>query len=333
MRDPFPLADELRLRGIGRTMNAIERALARALQKGRLASVTVGRGRSRAFGPGLLKELKKDDILSTLGDGKLTLAMIHAADRSFSYENVARRVGRVRLVQLMVAAARYLDPGDEATLQQRTAAREPHTRWLPRMVERGLIKAEQLADPWGGSFTLRRTKKPRLILAVEAAGLELVSPGPDGKLGTRDDLRDPYARAVPAGTPYAVASGEDRLMALLALLSPGKDALRRLLAAYKRVTAEVAEEQTGDAVDASVSGGLIGDSVGEAYGVGGLGMVGHGGGGGGDPARATDAARGRSAVAPPGRRASARSLTWSASASRPRCSSPPPWRSTPPGRR
>jgi Alpha-2-macroglobulin family len=281
MRDPFPLADELRLRGIGRTMNAIERALARALQKGRLASVTVGRGRARAFSAGLLKELKKGDLPSTLGDGKLTLAMIHAADRSFSYENVARRVGRVRLVQLMVAAAKYLDPGDEATLQQRTAAREPHSRWLPRMVERGLIKAEQLADPWGGSFTLRRTKKPQLVLAVEAAGLELVSPGPDGKLGTRDDLRDPYARAVPAGTPYAVASGEDRLMALLARLSPGQEALRRLLEAFKRVTAEVAEEQTGDAVDASVSAGLIGDRVGEAYGVGGLGLVGHGAGGGG----------------------------------------------------
>ena len=281
MRDPFPVADELRLRGIGRVMNAVERALAKALEDGRLADVSVGRGRARAFRAALLEELEEDDRPRTLGDGELTLAMIQAADRSFSYDNVARRVARVRLVQLMVAAAKYLDPGDGATLQQRTAAREPHGRWLPRMVERGLIKAEQLADPWGGSFVLRPTRKPVLVLAVQAAGLELVSPGPDGRLGTPDDLRDPFARAVPAGTPYAVASGEDRLMALLARLSPGKEALRRLLEAYRRVTAEVAEEQTGDAVQASVSEGLIGNQVGEAYGVGGLGLSGVGRGGGG----------------------------------------------------
>ena len=301
MRDPFPLADELRRRGIGRSMNAIERALAGALLKGRLASVSAGRGPARRFRPGLLKELKKENIPPTLGDGELTLAMIHAADRSFSYDNVARRVARVRLVQLMAAAARYLDPGDDATPQQRSAAREPYNRWLPRMVERGLIKAEQLADPWGGSFTLRRAWKPRLVLAVEAAGLELVSPGPDGKLGTRDDVRDPYARAVPAGTPYAVASGEDRLMTLLARLSPGKELLRRLLEAYQRVTTEVAEEQTGDAVQASVSEGLLGDQVGEAHGAGGLGLIGHGGGGGGSGAgygRGVGALGGRRARAP-----------------------------------
>jgi hypothetical protein len=137
---------------------------------------------------------------------------------------------------------------------------------------------------------------------VEAAGLELVSPGPDGKLGTRDDVRDPFARAVPAGTPYAVASGEDRLMALLARLSPGREALRRLLAAYKRVTAEVAEEQTGDAVAASVSEGLIGNQVGEAYGVGGLGLAGTGRGGGGGTGsgygRGSGSLRGHRARAP-----------------------------------
>ena len=301
MRDPFPLADELSRRGVGRAMNAIERALAGALRKGQLARVSVSRGRARAFRTGLLARLRKGEIPMTLGDGKLTLAMIHAADRSFTYDNVARRVARVRLVQLMVAAARYLDPGDDASPQQRAAAREPYNRWLPRMVERGLIKAEQLADPWGGSFTLRRTKKPRLVMAVEAAGLELVSPGPDGKLGTRDDVRDPYARAVPAGTSYAVACGEDRLMALLARLSPGSEVLRRLQEAYKRVTTEVAEETTGDAVQASVSEGLLGDAVGEAYGAGGLGLIGRGGGGGGSGAgygRGVGSLSGRRARAP-----------------------------------
>jgi hypothetical protein len=116
---------------------------------------------------------------------------------------------------------------------------------------------------------------------VRAAGLELVSAGPDGRLGTADDVRDPFARAVPAKTPYAVASGEDALMRSLARLAPGKGALERLLAAYQRVTAQVAEEQKGDAVRASVSEGLLGDAVGESYGAGGLGLSGTGRGGGG----------------------------------------------------
>ena len=33
-------------------------------------------------------------------------------------------------------------------------------------------QAEQRADPWGGRFTLRRTTKPRLLLAVRAAGTD-----------------------------------------------------------------------------------------------------------------------------------------------------------------
>ena len=281
MRDPFPLADELSRRGIGQVMNALEQELSSALEEGRLADVSVKKAGVRGFRAKVLDELYHNDagemIPRSLGDGKLTLAMLLAADKSFTYDNAARRVARVRLVRLTVALATYLDPGDDATPQQRTAAREPYNRWLPRMVERGLIKAEDLADPWGGSYVLRATRRPRLAIAVEAANLELVSAGPDGKLGSRDDVRDPFARAVPVGTPYAVASGEDRLMVVLAQLSPGEEVLRRLQEAYQRVTAEVAEEAIGDAVDASVSGGLYGDAIG----AGGFGTTGHGAGGGG----------------------------------------------------
>ena len=60
-------------------------------------------------------------------------------------------------------------------------------------------------------------------------------------------------------------------MELLSRLSPGDEVLRRLQEAYRRVTAEVAEEETGDAGSASVSEGVYG----------GLGVrgIGHGGGG------------------------------------------------------
>ncbi|HEY3356405.1 MAG TPA: alpha-2-macroglobulin family protein, partial [Polyangia bacterium] len=124
-----------------------------------------------------------------------------------------------------------------------------------------------------------------LAVAIEAAGLELVSPGPDGRPGTGDDVRDPFARVVRAGTPYAAAAGEDDLMRRLACLGVGAGVLEQLQAAFGRLAVEVAEEEIGDAVlgrDAQHAlGGLIGNQVGEAYGVGGLGLVGAGHGGGG----------------------------------------------------
>jgi len=280
LRDPFPLADELRRRGVGPTMLEIEELLASSLDEDGLAEVTVGRGAARRFKPDLLESLGEPAV--TIGDAPLTVAMLQAADPSFRYESVARRVGRRRLVQLAVQLAAYLDPGDDASVGQRMAAREPFDRWLPRMVERGVIEPEALLDPWGGHFVLRRGGTPALTLAVEAAGIELVSPGPDGRAGTADDLRDPFARAVPAGTPYAVASGEDELLRTLSLQSSAEEILQALLASYQRASAEVSEEEIGDAMIARASeGSLSGEALGQSYGGAGLGLTGTGRGGGG----------------------------------------------------
>ncbi|MFH0899349.1 MAG: MG2 domain-containing protein [Pseudomonadota bacterium] len=281
-RDPFPLADELRRRGLRDLLRSVEELLDNALDEGRLADVVAGTGQASRFRPDILAEPEILALIEpapvTLGNGSLTLAMLEAADPSFSFEHVARRIARKRLVQLAVALARFLDPGDEASPQERILAREPHDRWLALMIERGTIRAEQLADPWGGTFAIRPSRAPVLVVAVEAANLELVSPGPDNRLGTGDDVRDPFARAVPAGTPYAVASGEDELMDRLSCLSPGKDVLGRLLTAYSRVETAISEEEIGDAVDAEVYGGLIGNEVGEMH--GGFGTIGRGHGAG-----------------------------------------------------
>ncbi len=274
MRDPFPLSEELTRRGTAKVTTELESMLAEALENDLLDEVAMKvKGRYR-FRNDLFESF--DEIPVTLGDGKLTMAMLHAADRGFTYDNVGRRVARKQLLELLVALAYYLDPGDDATPQQRSAAREPSERWLSRMVERGLIRSEQLADPWGNRFALRRSRAPAVAIAIEAVNLELVSPGPDGKFGTRDDLSDPFARAVPQATPYALASGEDRLMEELSRLSPGAEVLRRLLRAYQRVTLEVTEEVIGDAVSASMSEGW-GSMEAGSYGYG---ISGSGSGGG-----------------------------------------------------
>ncbi len=270
MRDPFPQADELRRRGMAGITQGLEAILMSALDEGRLNEVTTGRGTGRR----LRSEILAEQELVTLGGEPLTLAMLEAADPSFSYANLGRRVGRARLVKLLVALAAYLDPGDEATSEQRAAAREPYGRWLSRMVAQGLIRAEDLADPWGGRFALQRSQAPVLVLAVEAVGLELCSPGPDGVFGNSDDLRDPFARAVPAGTPYAVSSGEDLLMERLSYLATGESALLRMRLAYDRVGAELREQELGEALKARASEGLALDDL------AGIGTSGRMGGGG-----------------------------------------------------
>lgn len=300
LRDPFPLADELRRRGIANVMKQVETALGTALDNGTLGEVAVGQGAARRFRPEILTDLT--DVPVTLGDGALTLAMLQDSAPEFSYHNVARRVARARLVKLLVALTEYLDPGDEAAPIRRAAAREPYSRWLTRMVTRGLVRAEDLTDPWGGRFALRPSPHPALIIAREAVGLELCSAGPDTIFGTADDVRDVFARAVPAGTPYAIASGEDALMERLAYLSPGENVLTRLLEAYKRVAAEVLEEQRGHAVSAQISEGAFADEqkIGESFGMGGLGTIGRGAGaaGGGLYGSKAGSVHGRSAGAP-----------------------------------
>ncbi len=269
LRDPWPLARELERRGAGQMMVALEAALTEALDTGGLSDLTTGSGAQRRF---------EDDVLDasaypTLGEGETTPAMLTAVDPSFTYEHVARRVARVRLVALLASLAAYLDPGDDASLAARTAYREPWQRWLGRMVERGVISDAALDDPWGGRFALTASAHPTFVLSTAATGVELVSPGPDGRLGTADDVRDPFDRVVPAGTPYAVASGEDALMRQLAILSPVERTLPALRAAYRRISAEMTEDEIGDAVHASVSEGTIG--------LGMIGTIGHGSGGGG----------------------------------------------------
>lgn len=269
LRDPWPLARELERRGIGAAMVELEQAIADALDGDTLDEITVVAGGRRRFRSDLLESSET----RTLGGGTITPAMLEAVDRSFGYDAAARRVARVRLIQILASLALYLDPGDEASLAARTAAREPWPRWLARMVERGVIPDELLDDPWGSRFVLRAAARPAIALSPQAVGVELVSPGPDRRLGTADDFRDPFARAVTAGTTYAVASGEDALMRQLAVLSAVERTLAAIREAYARINAEVTEDEIGDAVRAEVSEGTIG--------LGNLGTIGHGAGGGG----------------------------------------------------
>lgn len=277
-RDPVALRDELLRRGLVPAMMALEQALEGAVEDPRFAEGIVRRVGERwvGFEPGVIEELVRrgrlaDELARALGGQRLTLAMLEDAELGFSFAAAARRVARRRLVRLIVALARFGDPANRETAA--VARAEPPERWLGWMVRQGMLRPADLRDPWGGSFVLRRTTaRPRLVLSELAPGYELVSPGPDGRPGTTDDVRDPWARAVPAGTPYSVGSGEDALIRALGTLAPGPRTLEAMRAAYDALGLDAEAERTATGVRASES---------EADAEGGLGVRGTSAGGGG----------------------------------------------------
>jgi hypothetical protein len=248
LRDPYVLRDELVRRGIADVMRALESAVESSLENPEARDV-VAAGR-RGFAPTAVHALiargeLERDTASTLGGDEMTVAMLEATDPSFSFERVARRVARKRLVSLLATLGRFAE-------QSPAARTEPIERWLSRI---GGADPSVLRDPWGGTFTLRRVEPGREPVAVHArlSGWELLSPGPDRVAGTADDVRDPFARGVPEGTPYAIASGEDSLMASLASIDVGGSVLSRIMQAYDRIADAAEEERVGDSASASRS--------------------------------------------------------------------------------
>lgn len=259
LRDPVALRGELLRRGLAPAMSALERAVAAldgtpASERGILT-----RSGSRAsFDLNVVETLVARQLLSdsqakTLGDTRLTVAMLTQADPSFTFDNVARRIARARLVTLLVALSRFTNPDDENAA--RAASGEPPERWLSKLVRLGLIPAQTLVDPWGRPYAFRRAggAGPAVVIAQAAPEYECVSAGPDGSFGNGDDVRDPFARAVVRGTPYAVTSGEDSLMERLAALGPGAQVLAAMAGAYDAVALAAREEARHSVVTATAS--------------------------------------------------------------------------------
>jgi len=314
LRDPVALAHELRRRGVGRVMVALEGALRRELPAGTIGRITVGAGRARRFRDDAVELVWPDDEPPlTLGGGPLTVEHLTRNDPSFTFESVARRVAREQLVFLLTQLLRtdrtehrYAGSRDDDDEITRLLSAEPPDRWLSVLVRRGVVRPGELADPWGGTFVLVPSRPGRagvISLGAGATGWELVSPGPDGVAGNADDIRDPFARVVAAGSPYAVASGEDLLVERLSTLSAGPGALAAMLAAFGRMNREASEEELGDVATAGVSEDVQGIDVYRSameIGLGSFGTIGHGGGGGSGAGygRGAGGLRGQRAAAP-----------------------------------
>ena len=197
-----------------------------------------------------------DDAPMTPGGEKLVLGDLVTVDPQVTFDNVARRVTRMKLFTILatirtVRTARGLDP-DEPIFKDPNAL-------IRRLVRDGTLTDDQLLDPWGGTIQYVRATGPQSAPFLGTVhGFELRAPGPDGRVGSGDDVRDPFERVLRSGTPYARAVEEDRIV----------DAKWDLVVSEETVNAwnHLFEELTGHNL---------------GFGAGGLGLSGTGEGGGG----------------------------------------------------
>ncbi len=287
LRDPTALREEMLRRGLGPYEQLLEQIVTQLGTTPRERAPIV---QGRRFHPQVMEHLIRTRRLSaqsarTLGGLPITVAMIERADPGFDFDTVARRVARMRLSKLLLALLNLSDPDNPNA--QRASANLPPNRWLGTLVQLGMVQARDLSDPWGRPFVFRRVtgRRPRIAVSDRALEWELASPGPDGRLNSADDVNDPFERAVPRGTPYAVVSGEEALMRRLSALAPAQTVLSRMALAYQRLSLAAREEQRVGPVGASSSEGADEEVAFEmdddGGGLGGLGLMGSGQGGGG----------------------------------------------------
>ncbi len=145
----------------------------------------------------------------TPGGEPLVLGDLAAIDPQVTFDNVARRVTRYKLFKILEAVRKFkvahaLDAGEPALKDPNALVR--------RLVRSGEITQAMLVDPWGGSMEFQKSQGPSLPFISTIPGFELRAPGPDGIVGTNDDVRDPFVRVVRSGSPYARAMQEDALV-------------------------------------------------------------------------------------------------------------------------
>lgn len=193
----------------------------------------------------------------TPGGEPIALGDLLAVDPQVTFDAVARRVTRLKLFRVLAAVRKFKHA--HANDRGEPVWRDPNAV-LRRLTRGSTLSEDALLDPWGGTIAFARTTtRPPPFLDV-LPGYALRAPGPDGVLGTADDVTGPFERVLRSKSPYAVAVQEDRLV----------DA---------QFDVEVGEATVGAWED--LFNELTGTTLGNGIGLGSIGTIGHGSGSGG----------------------------------------------------
>ncbi|MCC7381934.1 MAG: hypothetical protein IT384_08900 [Deltaproteobacteria bacterium] len=201
----------------------------------------------------------------TPGGEPVTLADLVALDPQVRFDNVARRITRLKLFRVLQALRDVIY--ERRLMPDELALREPRAL-LARLVSEERIDASMLLDPWGHALRFVESHAAPVPFLSLIPGFRLTSAGADGVFGTRDDLADPFERVLDSGTLYADSVQEDLLVDARSLMVVGDETVE-------------AWRQIFDQLTGHEQGGLSGSAYGEGAGMGGLGTRGYGSGGGG----------------------------------------------------
>lgn len=247
LRDPWRARARFVRGRLGLVIRAIETYHSRCLP-GELASVGRREGGRWRFNRELLEAVSRLPVLGAAGATALSgeplrIEDLEALDPSFTFDAMARRITRERLLRALVALRRFVRDHD---LDLRWDAGGDPALWLPQLREYlGRSTTSWSSDPepredramaglydgWGNPLAIRQAPGGRTrfrFLSPLPPGYELVSAGPDGRHGTADDVWDPFARVLPSGGVYAEAVAEDALLARLGGVELGRATVTQL---------------------------------------------------------------------------------------------------------
>lgn len=178
---------------------------------------------------------------TTPGGDPFRLNDLIAVDSQVTFDNVARRVTRLKLFNVLSTIRNFVF--DEKLGANEPALRDPNAL-LRRLVRADRINQSGLLDPWGGTFEFVHGGSGLPFLTV-SPGWELHAPGPDGRIGTGDDVRDPFERVVKSGSPYAEAMGEDEIVDSRLDMRVGDATVSKWQEMFDRLTGQVLGNGSG----------------------------------------------------------------------------------------
>ncbi len=209
----------------------------------------------------------------TPGGEPVSLADVIAIDNQITYDKVARRVARLKLFSVLstLRSSRMGMDVDEPIFT------DPNV-FLRKLLREGTVNDAGVIDPWGGRLSFYKGATEHIPFVSVKKGWELRSPGPDGKLGTGDDVKSPFERVLTSNSPYARATDEDEVVD----------------ARYDMLVSDATVENWSNVLS-KATGTALGGA--EGIGLGSVGSVGHGSGFGSGSGRLGGSSRSTGAIA------------------------------------
>ena len=226
LRDPWRQRARYRTGRLALVIRALERYVASA----DIADVAMrDRGRWR-FNRALLDAILDDPEIGPegardLGGLPLGIEALEAMDPSLTFDRMARRITRERLLRAFVLLREQVG---ERNLDLPFGRRGTPADWIAAFA---VDHDETLfRDAWGGALRLAESRRASDFDVIP--GWRLESAGPDGRFGNADDVIDLTARVVPSGSLYADAMDEDGLLARLNGVALGRATLDTIAAIF-----------------------------------------------------------------------------------------------------